>query len=143
MLIVNSGIIHEVSNIAKTEVEVICLLISYDFLKENIIGFDNITYKLNKEKIDYDQFKEVFTRILDNSYKESIEANLKIKSDLFWILSELNRNHTDEHKVAVEKDNDFIIEVIEWMHNHYDKPLSLNDASDNFNISREHFSRIF
>lgn len=83
MLIVNSGIIHEVSNIAKTEVEVICLLISYDFLKENIIGFDNITYKLNKEKIDYDQFKEVFTRILDNSYKESIKANLKIKSDLF------------------------------------------------------------
>lgn len=143
LLLVNSGIIHEVSNIEDVEVEVICLLISYDFLKEHIPQFDQITFKLNKEKLNLELFKTVFKRILENSKQQDLTSDLKIKSDLFTIISELTKYHVENSEVMVKKDNDFIIEVIEWVHKNYAKPLTLNDASIYFNVSREHFSRTF
>ncbi len=93
MLVVNSRIIHEVSTIPNTDVEVICLLISYDFLKDNIPGFDKLTYKINNDLIKEEGFKELFLRMRDNSLIGDLDANLMIKSDLMLILSKLNRNH--------------------------------------------------
>lgn len=143
VLVINSGVIHEVGSSEPGPSEVICLLISYEFLKENIPNFDSISFKIDTEKLDSKFFKKYFEKILTLSKESTISSNLEIRSLLLLLLSELSKNHISDDKKDYTRDNEFMIEVLEWMHDHYTEQISLNDAAEEFSMSREHFSRIF
>lgn len=142
-LIVNSSTLHEVSNVSGFHSEVICLLISYDFLKKNIPHFDNLRFEMKNHKESNALLMKHMERICETFEEGLLYNSLEIHASLYEILYQLVTYHQTDMKVTSNKDAQLLKEIIEFIHKNYQHPLTLNDLSKTFYMTREHFSRIF
>ncbi|WP_099224411.1 AraC family transcriptional regulator [Listeria costaricensis] len=144
--IVNSGEIHELNGNFTKGFEVICLIISYDFIKQFLPNVDNYYFNLEEPVSTYDPLAELFTSILTTFQKNDAFSSLKIQSDLLRIFHLLCCYHLEEksrEKMNAHSSDQLDKEILDYIHCHYAEKLSLDDLADHFNFSKEYFARIF
>ncbi|MDQ0361821.1 AraC family transcriptional regulator [Breznakia pachnodae] len=142
-LLVNHNELHEIHSNVEADTEAICLIISYDYLKNSIPDFDTLYFKLNPEHSSYKNFKQRFEKIV-NYYNDHNEYNyLRITSIINEIMFDLINYHSSKIKHENVREQAYIKEVINYIHSHYNEDLTLETMSSEFHISREHFSRLF
>lgn len=141
-LLVNSGVLHEVSNDPSPDIEVIVFIISYDFLKDKIANFDEIGFDIYNNRTTYSEFSRLFIEIRELYRRNETYAYLKIRAKLLEILAIL----MDKHQIkfdAESKDHEKIREVLEYIHANYNHDLTQHEVAEEYHVSREHFSRQF
>lgn len=143
--VVNSGEIHELTGQLEQDVNIICFLISYDFIKNYLPNIDNLYFEINQTKENAEALESVFYSIFSSYQSEEKYAYLGVQSGLLSLLQQLCQNHLSkkEDTLKLSESNQLNQEILDFIHQNYDQKLSLADISSQFNFSREHFSRIF
>lgn len=146
--VINSGDIHEVSNLpTDNAAEVICLLISYDYLEELYPGIDKIRFDMLTTKETYAELRELFLQIIALHHQQKEFDYFLIQAQLLNVLYFLFEHHqTDENIPTIQKHvktQKLYKQILEYIHLNYQKELSLAIIADEFHFSREHFSRLF
>lgn len=146
IFIINSGEIHEIKGMLSDEFELICFIISYDFIKKHLPNIDQMYFDMAKTKESYAEFTTLFSTILATYQEAESFSNLKIQSELLQLLYLLCRYHLLEkdHLQTINHSNkELNQEILNYVQEHYADNLSLEEISLHFNFSREHFSRLF
>ena len=144
--IVNSGEIHELKGNFTKDFEVICLIISYDFIKKVLPKIDYMYFDLEEPKSTYNLLEPLFVSILKTYQSNEVFSHLKIQSELLSIFHLLCLHHlkeNNEEQLSVKSSSQLDKDILEFIHTHYDDRLTLDDLAEAFNFSKEHFARIF
>lgn len=148
-LFVNSADVHEVSNLPGLHTEVICFIISYDYLKLLQPGFDKLRFDISLNRDVNKYFKVGFERIMElfSDVRKTVYQHLLIRSELDKILYYLF-NYCEDKETNIEF-REMIYEmreytqVLQFIHDNYTSGLTLEVVASHFNFSREYFSRRF
>lgn len=143
--IVNSGEIHELKGEFSPGFDIICFIISYDFVKNYLPGIDSLVFDLEKTKTTYPKLEKIFLSILADHQSKEPFSYLRIQSELLALFHILCTHHLvdSEEEINIAISNQLNQEILDYIHAHYNEKLSLEDVSSHFNFSREHFSRLF
>lgn len=142
-LIVNHNELHEIHNVPSKETDVICCIISYDFIKSIIPTIDDIYFVLDSSHASYSKFSEMFETISDLYFESGKYNYLKITAILYTMFYELLSYHSTLRVVQYDVDQQLIKDMINYIHDNYSSEITLQDISAHFGFSREHFSRLF
>lgn len=146
-LFVNSGDIHEISNVPGHELEIICFIISYDYLKVIEPKIDSMRFDLNQSETTHPLLKDKFLKIRTIHYEDDPYKHLRIRSVLNELLYLLFCNYQilDESIInrEINPNQNQYKAVLEYIHTHYADNLSLEIVANEYHLSREHFSRRF
>ncbi|MEG2707857.1 MAG: AraC family transcriptional regulator [Vagococcus sp.] len=144
--IVNSGEIHELKGTLSPEFNVICFIISYEFVKRYLPNIDTLYFDLGQTQQTHDKMAALFLSILESFQSEDPFANLSIQSDLLALFHLLCSHHLVDRKEEVLRSdytNQLNQKILEYIHGHYAEKITLDDIATHFNFSREHFARVF
>lgn len=141
-LLVNSGVLHEISNDPSNDVEIIVFIISYDFLKETIPNFDEVGFDIKSRTDSYQELSQLFIEIRSLYLRNERYDYLKIRARLLEIISILMDKHLIDY-AQDSKNHLHAREVLDYIHENYSSDLKLNDVAKKYHVSREHFSREF
>lgn len=142
-LLVNSGELHELQSLENEDFDIQCLIISYPLLKYLIPDFYSYRFELRKDTKSMDHFKDKFEQIMSLN-KDDFEYNyLKINSIILDLVFDLLKEHVMKKEKGMMESQEFIIGAIDYIHVNYEKPLTLEQISKDFGMSREHFARLF
>lgn len=142
---VNSGEVHSIRALSyNPQSRCIIVLISYDFILNQYPDFAYLTFDLHRHE-DHQHLKEIFEKIAYYYQSNDHYHYLDIIACLYMLLSELLRNYqVIEHHIHKKYETqDKIKEVLNYIHNHYQEELTLEQMADIFHSSKEHFSRLF
>lgn len=146
-LFVNSGDIHEISNVPGIETEVICFIISYEYLKMLHPKIDSTRFDLRNNENTFSDFKDDFLDIVELFNSEDAYKHLYIRSKLDRILYVLFKMYQVEHSEVKIREfasaQNSYKKILEYIHENYDEDISLDSVAKANHRSREHFSRRF
>lgn len=147
-LFINSGDIHEISNIPGQATEVVCFIISYEYCRSLDPQFDHMCFDIKKTPRSYPDLKTLFEKILLDYYGDDDLKHLLIRSNLdlvmYRLFQDFQMKPTDGSQVQeLMKIQQVHKTVLEYIHDHYRDPLNLEDLATHFQMSREHFARQF
>ncbi|MGY3777985.1 AraC family transcriptional regulator [Isobaculum melis] len=145
--IINSGDIHELSSVPTDNFELICFIISYDFIQQFIPNIEKIRFDMATTQETAAELSGLFYDIL-TLYNENQEfGHLKIQARLIEILYLLCQYHQVENHLPASRkylrSQQLNKQILEYIHVHYMENLTLERLAKTFNFSREHFSRLF
>ncbi|AQY51938.1 araC-like ligand binding domain-containing protein [Listeria weihenstephanensis FSL R9-0317] len=147
LFIINSGDIHEVSNVPSDNVEVVCLLISNDYVQSLQPECADIRFDLSTTTETHEAFIQLYQDILELYYAEDPFNYLKIQGKLLEVMYLLFTHHRVEETPHLLKKHvktqELNKKILEYIHENYDKNLSLEMMAKEFHFSREHFARMF
>ena len=144
--VINTGEIHELKGSLTPNVEIICFLISYDFVESYLPNIDHMYFDLETTQETYVELEKLFVSILHQHQTKEPFSSVKIQSDLLELLYLLSVYHLKEGKqeqLAIYSNNQLNQDILSFIHEHYDQKLSLTDVAHHFNFSKEHFARSF
>lgn len=145
--IINSGDIHELSSVPSANFELICFIISYDFIEQFIPNSDQVRFDMALTEETYPELSALFQGILALYYDDQPFAHLQIQSKLLQILYVLSRYHqvaeSDQMTRKFRRSQELTKQILAYIHEHYMENLTLDRMASTFNFSREHFSRLF
>lgn len=143
---VNSGVVHSLrAQSIKANPHCLIVLISYDFMKQYYPNIDNIIFDLSI-KDNHNDLRILYRRLETLYLNQDQYSYLDITACLFDIFALLLREYKVEKqlmKTKSSKNQEQIKEILTYLHEHYQEPLSLSDMADSFYMSKEHFSRQF
>ncbi|WP_455797856.1 helix-turn-helix domain-containing protein [Clostridium butyricum] len=163
LIIINSGDIHGINIKAKESSSGITIMISYDFLKHNYNGIDNIEFIINNNELMKESLKKLLCDLL-NMYKNKIEQTtldfnliskdqlcgfyyLKVKSIIYEILFILLTYFTVNKDIIItiksQKYIDRFKKITQYIEQNYKENLALADVANYYGLSREHLARSF
>ncbi len=144
---IESGEIHELIGEMTPDSEVICFIISYDFIKKHLPGIDNLSFDMAKTSRTVSELESLFFSILETYEAKEPFYNLKIQSDILSLFYVLCHHHLAEQEEGqqLKKKNTLQLnqQILSYIHDHYSERLTLEEVSSQFNFSREHFARLF
>lgn len=145
--IINSGEIHEMSSVPTTEFELLCFIISYEFIQQFIPDIEQIRFDMDTTDQTYPELSDLFRTILALYEKDQAFGHLQIQGKLIEILYLLCQYHRiEETGPAIKKyrrSQELNKLILEYIHEHYRENLTLDRLAKTVNFSREHFSRLF
>lgn len=141
LMLVNSGQLHELQSLESDNFDVQCLIISHEMMKQLLPNYNSLYFKIDKNKESYHVLVSLFEKIFTQQ-QESYNY-LLVNSVVLEMLYLLASDHSTESDTDFVKNQHFIINVIDYIHMHYDEDLSLERLSLEFSMSREHFARLF
>ena len=143
---VNSGTLHSLhAQSIRENPHCFIVLISYDFMKQYYSNIDNISFDLSL-KDNHDDLRVLYRR-LENLYLHQDEYSYLVMTacifDIFALLLREYKIDKQYIKTKSSKNHEQMKEILTYLHEHYQEPLSLNDMAASFYMSKEHFSRQF
>ncbi|EFS03580.1 putative AraC family transcriptional regulator [Listeria seeligeri FSL S4-171] len=145
--IINSGDIHEVSNVPSDNVEVVCLLISNDYLQGLQSEYADSRFDMSTTTETYAELAHIYREILVLHDEKDAFNFLKIQGKLLEIIYILFTNHlveeTPQSLKKYVKTRELNKGILAYIHRNYDEKLSLEMMATEFYFSREHFARLF
>lgn len=143
---VNSGVVHSLrAQTIRENPHCLIVLISYDFMKQYYPDIDHISFDLSLKK-DNSDLKYLYHRLEELYLNQDKYTYLDITACLFEIFALLLREYKVEkqyRRTKSSKNQEQIKEILTYLHEHYQEPLSLSDMADSFYMSKEYFSRQF
>lgn len=141
---VNSSELHALrAEKVKENSRCILLLLSYDFIKQYYPDIDLVYFDMSCQK-NHDELKALYYRLADLYRHQDEWTYLEINACLLEILSHLLRHYTrKKHDMKTTKYQEVIKQILAYIHQHYQEPLTLSSVADYFHVSKEHFSRQF
>lgn len=149
LVLIESGQIHTVIPVKGYENHSISIAFKTDFLQKYGIFSGHTYFDLNRKwPAKMEMIKKM--KELDQIYRKNSEKEyreLKINSLLFSItyllFSNFRRDSTALPGKMTQKYRERYCNILKYMEDHYNEPLTLNVLSVNFNLSREYISREF
>lgn len=152
ILIINSKDIH-LTQTHGSQTHYILLQISARQMQQFFPDFASLRFntRIREEDIPSDSSSEVpssYLREMMRIYEEKEDGYpLLFTARLYDLLYCLYKNYahwiTPDSQKTTHRDFSRIIRTMEWVDEHYQEPLSLDQAAGNLGISREYFCRIF
>lgn len=147
LFLINSGEIHEVVGHPVEDFEVICFIISYDYLEKLLPNIDNMRFSFDMSDEQKPELKELMTKIVTIYHAKEPYGYLNIQAYVIEIISMLCKYYQTEniqsHSQKHMKMQKLHKDILSYIHAHYAEKLTLEILATNFHFSREHFSRIF
>lgn len=145
--VVNSGEIHELSSVPTENFELICFIISYDFVQQFIPDVEKIRFDMGTTNNGYQMLATLFREIMSLYYESQPYGHLQIQARLIEIIYHLCRYcQSEEAEPTSQKyrrSQALNKHILEYIHKHYMDNLTLEQMAKTFSFSREHFSRLF
>lgn len=148
LVVVNSGEIHRFETVDETDMRVINLLVSYDFLKKICRDIDSYTFvmegNIEKEQEIRDTMESLYS--LRKSGKGEFDF-LRENELIFKILYLLFTYFKQEKRALPVAETEKYVErfkvILEYVNERYKEDLSLESVAAYYGISREHLARNF
>lgn len=144
--IINSGEVHEIRGSLNGRFELICFIISYDFVASVLPNIDQMYFDMTKTTETYPEIRKLFLSIMLLSNQNEAFFNLRIQSELlqlFYLLSTKHLLEPESYQLSSSTSKQLNQDILDYIHQNYAEKLSLETIADHFNFSREHFSRMF
>lgn len=156
IVLINSNAIHSFTNLNKGEREAVTILIPYDFIQASIqsndpIEFDCISIlETNHRRLQHfaelrKLLNEVLTAYL-KQYKDPF-AHIHLTALCYQIIYLLLKNFQIEKKskqsMNTSKHQDRLISIKNYVTEHYDEHLSVEQIAHTFGLSPQYMSRFF
>lgn len=163
-IIYATEIIHSIKRInyclSKYEKELLQCILNRD-CKKTIDIFNKLISNVLEQNISYEYFQQLIIKILSdiikfleatdinaifigrNLYKEvmdikTVDGTIKLMQDLLYeIIFYLRKNNNTDHLSTL------ITDIINYVHDNYDKDINLEIVADHFSLSRQYFSKVF
>lgn len=144
--VINSGEVHEIRGSLEGRFELICFIISYDFLTQILPNIDQMYFDMGKTEETYPEMRQLFLTILELANQSMPFSHLQIQSELlqlFYLLSTQHLLEEDHSQLPSHSSKKLNQEILDYVHQNYTEKISLEEIADQFSFSREHFSRMF
>ncbi len=145
IVVINSNCVHKIESVT-AESYYFCLILDYNFCKK--LGFDTVNSKFKALTEDL-EMKNIFQLIINEGSLQKQYYKKAIRALCHTMLILLHRNQLTE--CLVDEDDDlFTLEnvvlvkkVIDYVHEHTDVSVSLDDLAAHTAISKFHMCRVF
>lgn len=144
--VINSGEVHEMRGSLEGRFELICFIISYDFVAQILPNIDQMYFDMGKTEKTYSEIRRLFRTILALANQPTPFSNLRIQSELlelFYLLSTQHLLEDDHFQLPSHSSKKLNQEILDYVHQNYTEKMSLEEIANQFSFSREHFSRMF
>lgn len=144
--VINSGEVHEMRGSLEGRFELICFIISYDFVAQILPNIDQMYFDMGKTEKTYSKIRRLFRTILALANQPTPFSNLRIQSELlelFYLLSTQHLLEDDHFQLPSHSSKKLNQEILDYVHQNYTEKMSLEEIANQFSFSREHFSRMF
>ncbi len=143
LILINSRCVHEIHNHVTPGSSSLVLIIPYEFLKKEIESYDQVYFTVSEQD-------ETIISLLKKLYKASFSEDryytLNLQSLLYALLHYLCSHclHFKDTAVALlDAKQDWILEVTQYLNDHYDFIQKMSDVSVHFGYTEEAFCRKF
>ena len=140
LILIPKGVIHK-TTYGEGERQRKLINCSYHYIPTNVIPkLPLLMYHYRNSEISK-EIDDIFLNIEKEYIKNdefSHEALLNYIHLLFYLIAR-NENQTEK----TDNGNYLVTEVISYLKENYDKPISLTEIADNLSVSIEHLSRVF
>lgn len=145
-IFVNSGQVHKVGSGSDFDIEVLIVIISYEFLKKALPNIDELLFDITKIYIEKERLYEIydFFRNYDSTSKENDE--LMINAYLYELIYKLMKycvvdqeGNKKGYMIAKQRQH----EILDYIEENYKEDLCLATLAEHCHMSEEHFSRTF
>lgn len=145
IVVINSNCVHTISSLTP-ESFYFCLIIDYNFCKK--LGFDTVNSRFKSLSDDL-EMKNIFQLIINEGTLQKQYYKKAIRALCHTMLILLHRNQLSE--CLVEEDDDLftyenvglVKKIIDYVQDHSDCTVSLDDLATHTAISKFHMCRVF
>lgn len=139
---INSGVVHSLSASQITESsKCTVVLISYDFIKSYYPEIDEVTFDLSLKE-NHDDLKRLYVRLSKLYQNQNEYTYLHVTACLLEIIALLLETYSvDKHSIKgkTSKYQKQIKQILGYLQEHYQEPLTLSSVANQFHMSKEHF----
>lgn len=140
-IVINSNHIHSI--MSDDCVKYYCLIIDNSFFKENGINIDNLIFE---DKINDKKIPELMQNICDaylNTDSEFYIAENRLALSAFMTYISKKYSNKINPSYSRPKSHIAVLNAIDYINNHYNERISIDDISKASGYSKYHFARIF
>lgn len=156
ILLVNSQVIHSINTKNSSEDEALSIIFPFDYVANLYPEIDHQEICINyPEKLDNDQkiaysdiqglLSEFYWLALSKQSLKNLKMQQIIDKILLLLLSKFTKEKPSESQIGQRKA--YIINrlqfITQYVNNHYQEPITLNEIANNCNLSKEYLSRFF
>ena len=158
-VIVNSNCVHIARSVSENRAEGICLVFSYEYMRELCPDLDNIRFDWNscpeKQAELYGLIEEIYyiykkrfdqgkpADIDDGSSYDFLLVKSFIDRILYLLFSDFRAKEEETVHPRLQRQNKRIQTSVAFIEKHYSETLSVEDMAELTGVSREYFSRSF
>lgn len=152
IVVINSGDIHstypvDVGVRLASNIYVVSLFVSYEYLKILYPDIDNITFRLSSHPEQLSMLRSAFDSLYETYTKEHEKFTyVKLHSIVDQMLYLLFTYFAEEKPESTLKSQQFskrIQPIMDWMEQNYTEPMTLLEIAQRFGMSSEYLSKIF
>ena len=144
-ILINQNIIHHIDVASETATFTYIQFNISDFLSNTntiyIYNKDNVKYCIDK---NHQELSAMYADILEEYNKQEENYEIYIHSCILKLIVYMTRNNIiNVRKLSGKNSDDLVNSAINYLHENYNQPLTLDKISKDLNISKFHLSRIF
>ena len=156
ILLVNSQLVHSISDNPKRENSAISIIFPYDFVRRlypeidrQVIAINDVDNLTDIQKSEYVELQGIFYKIYQLLGTQNQYTNLKLQTLITNTLQILLEFFTvpKSHSGIIYGKKDFAVERIQiitkYVHDHYSEKIKLEDIAAKINVSKEYLTRFF
>jgi len=146
LIIVNSGDVHQIIPASNPEPHGVSLIFPYDFLLENNVDAQKITFTYKAGQRHDNQLRQSLHRISellesDIPYMQTL-VNAEIYKVLYLLLSNYQGKESHDYGIPVYH-MDRCKQMLSYIDNNYADKITLESLSEHFNLSVAYIARYF
>lgn len=140
-IFVNSSQIHHLDSDNPFDVEVLLVIISYDFLKHVLPQIDTLYFDIDKDCSSEKRIHEIYDFFYQYTHVSKEHDELLINAYLYELLYILMR----DYQVDISQKNYFVSKkrqhrILEYIESHYNEDLNLTILAQMCHMNEEYFS---